>query len=446
VYLSTFISYKTINYWLIILLYCIISFFSGILADPKTIIMIHVFFLFFSLIFQSILIDRRYLWKIILLALLIRVSLYGHILTNDEFTWKLSALFSMDDTLNWFTYLIGYVLESFNDGIIPPINYLETFGASNGVFYSYISGFFLFILNAKSFQDGLVYLPLLNFVFFTLSLYYFNKLVIDVSHSSKIAVVALCFLAFSPQIFFWNFFALKHSFLLLLIVLLTYNISRFISTRKLMYFLIYILLSIIMFKDRIYLGYFSFITLFFVTVAMYGDGSFFRGLKRPKVFTAFIVLIIVLYPYIHDLIVGNYVYFNRSAVISETGLLQLLRLENNPFFGFLRILITPLPFRVTEYSSIDLIMQFSFFTQVPLVIFSFYGLVLLYKYNRRYLYIVMPLYLFYFIFSFYSPGANRVRDTLFPLLVLLASIGFCTFIERIDKYKQKRLEALLRQN
>lgn len=437
---GTYITFQTINYWLIILLYCSISLIAGILADPKTIVVIHVFFLFSSLILQSILIDRQYLWKIILLALLIRVSLYGHILTNDEFTWKLSALFSMDDTLNWFTYLIGYVLESFNDGIIPSVNYLETFGASNGVFYSYISGFFLFILNAKSFQEGLVYLPLLNFVFFTLSLYYFNKLVIDVSHSSKIAVVALCFLAFSPQIFFWNFIILKHSFLLLLIVLLTYNISRFISTRKLMYLLTYILLSVIILKDRLYFGYFSFVTLFFVLVSMYGNGSFFRGLIRPKVFIVLIPSIIVSYPFIIDVVIGNYGYLVNYALISENGLLPSLGLDNQ-FFRLIRVLLTPLPFRVSEQSSIDLILQFSFFTQLPLVIFSFYGLVLLYKYSHQYFYIVMPLFIFYFIFSFYSPGASRARDALFPLLVLLASIGICVFIERIKKYKQKRLEA-----
>jgi len=352
----------------------------------------------------------------------------------------------MDDSLSWFCKFIDYVLKSFNDGTIPHILYLETFGASNGVFYSYISGFFLFILNAKTFQEGMLYLPLLNFIFFTLSLYYFNKLVIDVNHSSKVAMVAICFLAFSPQTFYWNFFIIKQSFLLLLIVLLTYNISRFISTRKLMYFLIYILLSIIILKERLYFGYFSFLTLFFVSVAIFGNGNFLRALKSPKVFTLFIFSIVVLSPYIVDVIVDNYSYLYKSTLISETGLLQMSILKNNPFFGFLRILITPLPFRATEQSSIDLILQFSFFTQFPLVVLSFYGLVLLYKYNYRYLYIVMPLFLFYFIFSFYSPGASRARDSLFPLLVFLASIGFCVFIERINKHKQKRLEALLRQN
>jgi len=46
------------------------------------------------------------------------------------------------------------------------------------------------------------------------------------------------------------------------------------------------------------------------------------------------------------------------------------------------------------------------------------------KLSKPYIYVFLPMFLLYIIFAAYSPGAARTRDSVFPLLVLLASIRF----------------------
>ena len=248
---------SSLNYFFSVIVILWLFTLSLVISEPKIIMYIQIVTLFLIIIFhQSIFNKDKYLIQIIFLSLLVRLSLYFQMMLNSEFEWKVGIGFFEEDTLSWFSRLIEYVLMSFNSGSIPNIFYLETFGASNGLFYSYVSGFFLFIVGSESFYDGAVYLPLLNFFFLSLSLYYFNKLVLIVSRSERVAIISVCLLAFSPQTFYWNFFIIKSSFLVLIVTLFSYNIARLILTKNNKYLLFSILYFVILFIDREYYGFF----------------------------------------------------------------------------------------------------------------------------------------------------------------------------------------------
>jgi hypothetical protein len=425
---------SSLNYFFSVIVILWLFTLSLVISEPKIIMYIQIVTLFLIIIFhQSIFNKDKYLIQIIFLSLLVRLSLYFQMMLNSEFEWKVGIGFFEEDTLSWFSRLIEYVLMSFNSGSIPNIFYLETFGASNGLFYSYVSGFFLFIVGSESFYDGAVYLPLLNFFFLSLSLYYFNKLVLIVSRSERVAIISVCLLAFSPQTFYWNFFIIKSSFLVLIVTLFSYNIARLILTKNNKYLLFSILYFVILFIDREYYGFFAAFVIFFTMVTLNYHGNLIQGFFRLKVVVFVILFILVFHSEIYTLYYRINGYMTHSTLISNTGIFQSIDLHDNSLTGLVRFLLTPLPFGVQVRSSVDLVLNFSFFVQFPLVILSFYGVQSLVKFGKPYIYILLPLLLMLLIFSSYSPGSARVRDGLFPLLVLVAGLRFYDMKDGIKK-------------
>ena len=136
---------STRNYILIVFLFTLLSSLSAIVGEPKVIVTLHVYFLFSTILLYSQLFRGLYLYKIIILTLIYRISLYLHTINNETFIWKNSIFFS-DDT-DWYQPIIMLMLDSLNNGSIPLNYFLETFGSGNGTIYSFTVAILFFVLN-----------------------------------------------------------------------------------------------------------------------------------------------------------------------------------------------------------------------------------------------------------------------------------------------------------
>jgi hypothetical protein len=424
---------STNNYIFITIFFSLLSVLSSILGEPVIVVRIHTYFLFIAIILHLQLFQTQYLIRIILLALLFRISLYMHIMLGDDFVWKNSLPFFEDDS-SWYIFLSGHVLETLKNGEIPNLLNIGNLGGRNGIVYSYVIGVLLYVGNFNTAISGLTFIPLFHFVLFTIMLIYLNKLVLSLTHSLKYARLAVTLMAFSPQHYFWNFLLLKDSYLTVMFLLFTYNIFKYKSEiiNKNKYFLSSIIISLIMFLDRVYFGYFAFLTIFIVWVSVNKRGTFYHGLfSYKKIFFTFL-LSVVFYQYIIEQLFKLKWYMTVGANMSG-GLLEEIGVLNNPILGLLRQIVTPLPFRATLFHNLHEISHYSFFFQVPLIICSYYGVKKIIKWDYKNIYIFIPLFLFLIIFAFYDPGMNRIRDNFIPLLVILASLSYYQLLYQIKK-------------
>lgn len=328
----------------------------------------------------------------------------GGVMFTDGDTSHYLHLFQSFQSINSFE---SYINENF---YYLPVGY-------NGIILTNISFIVSKLFNLTSFSSTIKIVVLIQLFIYNFIRVYFCYKVCSKIFLNKFKYYASIFVAFDPNLIRWDFIYMKESLQCTLITItLAFFFMSWVSQKKssrIILLFIALLFNYLIFLDRFYSGLFIF--------TLIGGGTAFNCLRTNKlkinlkIFFIFvscsILFLFISYDHLHAL--------RNISLISSNSLVTF----GSPF-GFIQILITPLPFRNIIRFDLEYLLSFSFILYYPLLIIFIRSVFLIIRHCKKYIGLIFPIILFVLILGLLVPGGARRRDTFLPVIYICSVFGF----------------------
>jgi len=282
-----------------------------------------------------------------------------------------------------------------------------------------VVGFFFFLGDTNPFFSSLAMIVVKCFTIILI----FNT-VRNITRSQQIAVISSFLYIINPDVFYYTLIFYKEFFVHFLVALFFY----FISCVKPKYLMAFIPIAL-MYIDRFYLSVFLFVSLIVIFIAK----------EKPSigVFLTIFISSFVLGMLVIKSITGNYnIYSFFDRFLSHKlhySLNSNAKVSMGFFLDFIRISFTPFIniFTVEKFSNYSSLLIAGGVFHKAVMMMYFYGLS---RFHRSpIVWINLTVLALLILFALIGPFNGRVRDSIYPIIVMWAGIGLNTFLIEIKK-------------
>ena len=257
----------------------------------------------------------------------------------------------------------------------------------------------------------------LNILICVLSAYLFTKLLLNENLlSQKNYKYFYLFFSLNPVILTWSsLINIKDLFVMFLTIALFYSFVFFKENKILKSFLLGIFISVILFYTRFYIP-----LIFYVSVFIVWSINNKKNIK--SLLLIFIVGVIA------------FIYY-KDAIFGATNTMK--EFAYNPLLGYIRILLTPLPFKISELYSFLTISSFYKFIIFP---FLCLGILSSFKFRKSQFFQILFIYTFLLLLILSSTEilqGPRQRLQVESILIYLEFIGIIYFKKLLYSLRNK---------
>lgn len=270
---------------------------------------------------------------------------------------------------------------------------------------------------------GIFASTLAQLIFKCLALYAIYEIAI-ILWCPRVATLAVCLYAFSPNNFFYTVVFYKESAVQALYALILLSALKIFIQKKFLHIILLTISIILLNSERFYLAYLLLPMLVFLAVYYFARPNW-KQLVILTILSAFIVFMILTSKYydlnIHGIIEA--IQIKRAQYSSYSDVLNKYNYDIPYVLAFVKILLSPFftfnKFKI--FSDFSLLLIWGSPLNQLIIVTSVVGLYQACKRSFVHLILWVPFVLFLLLAAYISPWSGRLRDSFYPLISIYAA-------------------------